>query len=208
MASRFRADRFRMFGEMLRSVPGEVRVLDVGGTIGLWERHRSELPTKLHVTLINREFSERPRLSYVSYVVGDARDMGMFRDNQFDVSFSNSLIEHLEAADQISVANEIRRVSRGYFVQTPNRYFPMEPHFLVPGWQFLPIGLRASLLQKRDLGWMKQANEPALARQTVESIRLLNERELRGLFIDGKVYREKFGPLTKSLIAWRPISVV
>ena len=121
--------------------------------------YRGELPAQIHVTLLNNDFAERPQLPYLSYVVGDAREMGMFPGRHFDICFSNSLMEHLGTADQRRVANEIRRVSKGYFVQTPNRYFPMEPHFLVPGWQFLPVSLRARLLQGRDLGWMKRERD-------------------------------------------------
>ena len=206
LASRLRANRFRLFAEMLRSVPGQVQILDVGGTIGMWQRHRSELPENIHVTLLNRGFEARPRLSYISYVAADAREMTIFPDRHFDICFSNSLIEHLGVMEQVAVANEIRRVAKGYFVQTPNRYFPMEPHFLVPGWQFLPIWLRARLLQKRDFGWMKRVPDPALARESVDSIHLLTERGLRELFGDARIYREKIGPLTKSLIAWRPVT--
>ena len=205
LASRLRAGRFRLFAEMLRNAPGEIRILDVGGTAHMWQRYRGELPAQIHVTLLNNDFAERPELPYVSYVVGDARQMEMFPDHHFDVCYSNSLIEHLGTADQRRVANEIRRVSQGYFVQTPNRYFPMEPHFLVPGWQFLPVSLRARLLQGTDLGWMKRERDPARAREAVESIRLLSERELKGLFSDGCIYREKIGGIAKSLVIWRPI---
>ena len=205
LASRFRAGRFRLFRQMLPNGSGQVRILDVGGSAAIWQRHRAELPIQFHVTLLNKEFAERPELPYVSYVLGDARETRMFPDRHFDVCFSNSLIEHLAAQGQIEVANEIRRVAKGYFVQTPNRYFPMEPHFLVPCWQFLPVPLRAGLLQTRDLGWMRRVLDPAQARETVESIRLLNEGELRRLFADGHIYREKIGGITKSLIAWRPI---
>ena len=205
LASRLRASRFRLFSEMLQNLSGQANVLDVGGTIAMWQRYRRELPENLHVTLLNKAFDVRPVLPYASYVVGDAREMGMFPDRHFDVCFSNSLIEHLRADDQVSVANEIRRVSNGYFVQTPNRYFPIEPHFLVPGWQFLPTSLQAALLQRRDVGWMKRVQDPVRARAAVESIRLLSERELKKLFADGKIYREKIGLLTKSLIAQRSI---
>jgi hypothetical protein len=193
---------------MLQNVSGRVRILDAGGTVGMWRTYRTELPEQIHVTLLNKEFAERPQASCISYVVGDAREMKMFSDRQFDVCFSNSLIEHVGASDQVIVAKEIRRVAKGYFVQTPNRYFPIEPHFLVPGWQFLPVSVRASLLQKSDFGWMKQVQDPALARETVESIRLLDEGELKSLFEDAKIYREKVGPLTKSLVAWRPIECI
>jgi hypothetical protein len=207
LASQLRANRFRLFAEMLRSVPGRARVLDAGGSVAPWQRHHSELPEQFHVTLLNKEFAERPPLSYVSYVVGDAREMGMFRDRYFDVCYSNSLIEHLAPADQVLVAAEIRRVAKGYFVQTPNRYFPLEPHFLVPAWQFLPIGLRAGLLRQMNLGWMNRVRDPVAAREAVESIRLLNERQMQRLFADGQIYREKVAGITKSLIAWCPIKV-
>ena len=208
LASRYRANRFRLFREMLRDVRGQVRILDAGGTAGMWQAHCAELPEQVHITLLNREFQERPHVPYISYVEGDVREMGMFSDREFDVCFSNSLIEHVEERDRVSVANEIRRVAKGYFVQTPNRYFPMEPHFLVPGWQFLPVGLRASLLQKGDLGWMKRERDHSRAREMVESIRLLNELELRNLFADGRVYRERFCGLTKSFVVWRSISLI
>jgi len=171
----------------------------------MWRRHRDELPKDFKVTLLNKEFSERPPLPYVSYVMGDARKMGMFPDRHFDICFSNSLIEHLGREDQVLVANEIRRVAKGYFVQTPNRNFPLEPHFLVLAWQFLPVGLRAGLLQQRDFGWMKRVQDPAAARETVGSIRLLNEAELKRLFADGQIHREKIAGMTKSLVIWHPI---
>lgn len=132
LASRLRASRFRLFADMLRSVPGKIRILDVGGSVVTWQRHRNELRENVHVTLLNKEFSSQPELPYVSYVLGDARAMGMFPDRHFDVCYSNSLIEHLGVDGQALAAKEIRRVARGYFVQTPNRYFPLEPHFLVP----------------------------------------------------------------------------
>jgi ubiquinone/menaquinone biosynthesis C-methylase UbiE len=194
-----------MFVGMLGHIRGHVRILDAGGTAVTWQRHIHELSAQCHVTVLNKEFSERPERPDISYIVGDARDLRMFPDRTFDICFSNSLIEHVRVMDQAAIANEIRRVARGYFVQTPNRYFLVEPHFLVPGWQFLPVSLRAWLLQKRDFGWMKKTSDPALARKSVESIRLLDEMELRKLFSDGEIHREKVGPFTKSLIACRPI---
>jgi hypothetical protein len=119
--------------------------------------------------------------------------------------FSNSAIEHLGSfRDQFRVAQEIRRVAKGYYVQTPNLYFPLEPHFLVPGWQFIPCEWRAHILRKRDLGWMKQVKSLDEARAVVKSIRLLDSRDLQKLFPDAGILRERVGPLTKSLVAWRP----
>src|SRR5205823_6414361 len=160
--------------------------------------YRDVLPTRVTITVLNRSFNERPQIPWISYVYGDARQMHMFGSRDFDMCFSNSVIEHVGTIDdQLRMAQEIRRVARGYFVQTPNAYFPLEPHFLVPGWQFLPMSLRAHLLQRRDLGWMKRVKDPQMARRAVESIRLLTAAELQRLFPDGQIHRERVGPFTK-----------
>jgi hypothetical protein len=204
-ASRFRERRVRRFLQMLSSRANEVRVLDVGGTAEFWLRYRQVVPSQVKITLLNLNPACGPDSPWIQYVIGDARHMDMFTNTEFDVCFSNSVIEHVGAReDQVRMAAEIRRVARGYFVQTPNAYFPLEPHFLVPGWQFLPISLRAHLLQRRDLGWMKRVKDPQIARRTVESIRLLTAAELQRLFPDGQIYRERVGPFTKSITAWRP----
>ena len=195
------------FADLLRNASHEVPILDVGGTPEFWLSHRDELPQNVSLTLLNLDLADKPQYSWVSYVTGDIRKMSMFAASEFDICFSNSVIEHLGTfADQELAALEIRRVARGYFVQTPNIWFPLEPHFLVPFWQFAPISLRAYLLQRRDLGWMKRQVDPLLARADVESVRLLSASELARLFPDGRIDREKIGPLTKSIVAWRHIN--
>jgi hypothetical protein len=206
IASSFRKARVRKFGELLQGASGELRILDVGGTSAFWQRYRDELPTQVTVTVLNKSFQERPQAPWISYVYGDAREMHMFGDRDFDMCFSNSVIEHVGTSDdQSRMAQEIRRVARGYFVQTPNVCFPVEPHFLVPGWQLAPVSLRTWLLQRRDLGWMKRVEDRREARAVVESIHLLNVNKLRQLFPDGRIYREKICLFTKSITAWRPI---
>ena len=125
-----------------------------------------------------------------SFVVGDARDMP-FRDGEFDVVYCNSLIEHLEAEDRARLAAEIRRVAGRWLVQTPNRWFPVEPHVLLPGYQFLPRPLQRRLARFGASGGY-------------EEIRLLGAGEMRRLFPDAVIVRERVGPLTKSLIALGP----
>ena len=206
LASRLRAKRFQKFAELLVGASEPVRILDVGGTPEFWIRHLQDLPVRAEVTLLNREFERRPEVLGVSYVQGDARSMNMFGDFEFDMCFSNSVIEHVgDPSDQVRMASEIRRVARGYFVQTPNKYFPIEPHFLFVGWQFMPLSLRAWLLQRRDWGWMKREPNAASARESVASIRLLSAARLRSLFPGASVDKETVGPFTKSLTAFQPI---
>jgi hypothetical protein len=204
-AYRFRRARVRKFAELVEPVGGELRILDVGGSAAFWVAYRDQLRRPAAITILNQSFGEQPSLPWITYVLGDARDLHMFGNQQFDMCFSNSVIEHVDAAGQFRMAKEIRRVARGYFVQTPNAYFPIEPHFLVPGWQFMPVALRARLLQLRDWGWMKRTPDPLLAREVVESVLLLTAAQLRRLFPDGRIYRERIGPFTKSFTAWRPI---
>ena len=101
------------------------------------------------------------------------------------------------------MADEVRRVSKNYYVQTPYRYFPIEPHFLVPGWDLLPLWLRTALHQRMALGWQSPEPDYLKARITVESIRLMSQKEFRMLFPDGQLRLEKIGPFTKSMIAWK-----
>jgi hypothetical protein len=125
--------------------------------------------------------------------------MPEYGDQQFDVVFSNSVIEHVGGLDnQRKMANEIKRIGRRYYVQTPNRYFPMEPHFLFPFFGVMPIPVRAWLLRHRALGWYSRIDDPAEALQIAKSIRLLTRRELVALFPDGRLVREKFAGFTKS----------
>lgn len=48
------------------------------------------------------------------------------------------MIEHVPHELQPAFVSEVRRVATRYFVQTPNRYFPIEPHYQLPLFQFLP----------------------------------------------------------------------
>jgi|HubBroStandDraft_6_1064221.scaffolds.fasta_scaffold632866_2 hypothetical protein len=207
LASRLRRNRIRKFVGLLSGTKDQVRVLDVGGTPEFWLRHRDELPPNVALTLLNLDFANKPSYPWIHYVSGDVRRMSMFSRGEFDICFSNSVIEHLGTfADQELAAQEIRRVARGYFVQTPNIWFPLEPHFLVPFWQFVPVTFRAYLLQQRDFGWMKRQRDPLTARGAVETVRLLSASELLRLFPDGQIDREKLGPFTKSIIARRQVN--
>jgi hypothetical protein len=204
IASRLRARRFRAFAEIVTSAREPAKILDVGGTPLFWTRHASELPVKAEITLLNRDLTDQPLVPKLTYVTGDARSMSMFGDLEFDACFSNSAIEHVGAyADQAAMAHEIRRVARAYFVQTPNKYFPIEPHFLAPGWQFAPVSLQAWLLQRRDWGWIKKIEDPGRALETVMSIRLLDSGEFHELFPDAQIHAERVLGFAKSLVATR-----
>jgi SAM-dependent methyltransferase len=207
LANKFRQRRMELFLDLVRMLPAPVRVLDVGGTEGYWQQMGLLGRPGLQVVLLNlhRESAEAPN---VSAAVGDARDLSEFPDGSFDVVFSNSVIEHLGSPeDQARMASEVRRVGRRYFVQTPNRYFPLEPHFMFPGFQFLPERVRVGLVRRFALGYHERMRDPERARAAVAEIRLLSPREMRALFPEAELYRERVLGLTKSVIAyggWQP----
>lgn len=100
------------------------------------------------------------------------------------------------------MAQEVRRVGKRYFVQTPNFFFPIEPHFLFPAFHWLPMSVRTWLVRHFDLGWYKKQADAAAARELVTSIRLLTKTELERLFPEGSIYCEKAFGLTKSFVVY------
>jgi hypothetical protein len=201
LAARLRRRRFALFEELLSRLSGSIRILDVGGTAGFWRVMGAER-TSLSITLLN-QLPPKEHASGLISVMGDARNMREFQDEEFDVVFSNSVIEHVGTLDdQRAMASEIRRVGRRYFVQTPNRYFPIEPHFLVPGFQFLPLSVRAGWLARRNVGWYTKAPTYEAALSEVARIRLLTRGEFQRLFPDGRLHTERFFGLAKSFVIY------
>lgn len=100
-------------------------------------------------------------------------------------------------------ANEIRRVARRYAVQTPDFAFPFEPHFLAPGVQYVPRRWRPMVVRfLTPYGW-RFASRPADVARETRTIRLLSCAEVRRLFPDAEIVRERFLGLSKSLLAIR-----
>ncbi len=201
LAARLRANRLEFFRGLLSQVPRPIRILDVGGTSDFW-KSTEFAGDGVSVVLLNmrREAIDDPRFESI---VGDARDLSAFGASSIDIVYSNSVIEHVGSfEDQQRMANEIRRVGKRYFVQTPNALFPVEPHFLVPGFQFMPLRLRAYLLTKSRLGWVPREPDAERALETVAQVRLLTAKEMRTLFPEAAVYRERFLGLTKSVIVY------
>lgn len=202
LANRFRQRRTRFFEALCAPVPRPLRILDVGGVEHFWRFMGLADRTDVDIVLLNRA-PQRPTAENISAVVGDARRMSELGDKEFPIVFSNSVIEHVGTwTDQQQMAREVRRVGRRYFVQTPNRYFPVEPHFLVPGFQFLPIPVRVALVRRFPLGYHSALPDREQAREAVEEIRLLSRADLEALFPGANLYRERVLGLTKSFVAY------
>ena len=207
MAHKFRAKRMLFFEKNFEETFREeiknhspIKILDVGGTWGFWEAMHSKYFDVCQITLLNLSKAKIPeKISNVKSVVGDATDLSEYSDNEFDLVFSNSVIEHVgNYASQKKMADEILRVGRHLYLQTPNKNFPIEPHFIFPFFQFLPLILRAFLLHHFALGWYKKAQNKEQALEVADSVHLLTKRKLQKLFPDAKIQKEKFLLMTKS----------
>lgn len=200
VADRFRQRRFVRFRELVDALPRPVRILDVGGTTVFWERVGYAGHDGVEIVLLNLMEQPAPH-GNMSSTVGDAADLTGFGDDAFDVVVSNSVIEHLPTLElQGRMAAEVRRVGRRVYLQTPNRFFPLEPHFLFPFFGVLPMRVRAWLLQRMDLGWHPRRPDPAEALADVRSVRLLTGSELRRLFPGARFENERLLVFTKSFI--------
>ncbi len=199
-AASFRRGRMEFFRSLLNSFPRPVTLLDAGGTEGYWIRMGLAGNPDYRITLLNLEPAAADAEN-LSCQTGDVRDLGRFADKSFDVVFSNSVIEHVgDFKDQKRMADELRRVGKNLFVQTPNRFFPVEPHFVFPFFQFLPAGCRAFLIQHFDLGWRKKIPDREEALREARSVRLLTRKELKLLFPGAFIREERLLGLVKSFM--------
>ena len=190
---RMRARRMAQF-ESLLGIDENTTVLDVGGALSTW----STVNVRPALTILNLTASGAAPL--VGEVLADGRRLP-FRDQSFDVAFSNSVIEHVGGIeDQRHFAEEIVRVGRRFYVQTPNRWFPVEPHVLTPLVHFLPKRLRRRLLRNFTLWGLMTRPSREYVQGFVDSTRLMTARELGAMFPGAELHRERFAGLTKSLM--------
>jgi len=203
LAIKQRRKRFAFFKELLSLIPKPIRILDVGGTEIFWEKMGFVDEADVEITLLNLSHIDVHHSNFRS-VAGDGRNMSEFEDDEFDVVFSNSVIEHVGGyEDQKRMAKEIQRVGKRYFIQTPNFYFPIEPHFLFPFFQFFPLAVKTFMLRHFNLGWHRKINDVQKAVEIAHSIRLLPKSELKQIFPGANIYEERFWGLVKSFILYK-----
>lgn len=132
-------------------------------------------------------------------VIGDARDIP-FIDNSFDLVFSNSVIEHVGNFDDMArFASACERVGRELYIQTPNRWFPIEPHIVAVFIHWLPerIYRRLAFLSLRRLSLR---NDKPKFYCILDGINLISRSKIRALFPNRIVQAERFFGLAKSFI--------
>jgi SAM-dependent methyltransferase len=204
LSHRFRRRRMARF---LRAFPvtENTRILDIGGTPDCWEL----IDERPRVTLLNTPRAKDDLRGAAAWVAGDGRALP-FRDGAFDIVFSNSVIEHVgDAASQERFAREVARVGRAYWVQTPNRWFPVEQHLLTPIVHWLPKSWQRAIVPRFTV-WsavmrVSEDRRRFYLEHYLSDVKLLGIAELRRLFPGARVLRERFCGITKSLVAWRRI---
>src|SRR5687767_5721497 len=90
---RARRKRFELFANLLSALNTgrSLRILDVGGTQEYWSQLDLPKLDNLEIVLLNVFPPESVRAPFTA-VVGDPRDLSRFRDGDFDIVYSNSVI--------------------------------------------------------------------------------------------------------------------
>lgn len=191
-----RRARFAMFMRELQPGPNE-RVLDIGAGEGEGRAvnfFEDWYPWRRQITAVALSDLPEFRRAFpeVSLVIGDGQRLP-FADNSFDIVFSNAVIEHVGTeTDQRRFIAEACRVARRVFISTPNRWFPIDAHTMIPFAHWLPMAWRNAIYHglKRDYF------------ATEERLRLIGARELFSFVPPGyhaRILRQRVGGLTSNL---------
>ncbi len=175
-----------------------MRVLDLGGTPEFW---RNAPVTPADVTIVNLldDAADEPWLTTIK---GDACTTAWL-EGTYDLVISNSLLEHVGGMQRRrQFADVVHAASERWWIQTPYRYFPIEPHWLCPGFQFLPLAAKVAVTRRWPIGHRHEP-DPEIAYEYATEVDLVTITELRHLFPEGEVWRERMAGLVKSITAIR-----
>lgn len=171
-------------------------LLDVGGDTGYGFREIWDYFERIIVVDLNKKAMEvvKREIKHAEAIVGDACNLSL-DDKSVDYVFSNALIEHIAKERRCLFASEVKRVAKkGYFITTPNYYFPYEPHYKMLFYQYLPEGIKKGLNQHFAIGWHEKGN--------YKRIDLLSTKGLRRLFPKAKIEGLRITIWPESLICY------
>jgi hypothetical protein len=206
-----REQRLKLFNAFMKGVTGRTRLVDLGGTVRFWENWGLAKQPLLDVTLVNNHDRDKhhandtialPNLRRIS---ADVLTLSAADFAQYDVIFSNSLIEHLPGRElQQRLARAIVESGRPYFLQTPNKRSPLDPHFprpYVPFFAAYPRALQARLLSWSALGSGSASPSYAAALARLDNYYPLTTREVRQLFPEARIVIERPLGVPLSIVA-------
>lgn len=185
----------RLFGRF--PTFADMHVVDLGGDTRFW---RSSPLRPAHVTVVAIEaWALADPEPWMSGVLADACDRAAV-PGTYDLVFSNSVIEHVGGPrHRRGFAETVHALAPHHWVQTPYRYFPLEPHFVFPGFQFLPPAAKVTVAERWPLSRLNGRDPVAY----VMDHELLTVTEMRALFPESALLYERNAGLVKSLIAAR-----
>jgi len=196
----FRKYAYRIFIKTVEPQETDT-ILDVGvsprcgrGTnpLEIWYSHKSKI-TALTIEDLCKFSEFRNIYPQVNLVKGDGKAMD-FSDNHFDIVFCNAVVEHVgETKAQQQFINEVCRVGKKIFLRTPNRWFPIDFHTLIPFAHWLPINIRNWIYIKIGRSYFA----------TVDRLNLLTAKRLLSLFpknVEARLIKQRFFGLTSNLI--------
>lgn len=196
----WRRKRFALFVRLV-SPKLDQRLLDVGGSPAFWTEYPVIFGGIDVLNIHPFEGIQNPEY-HIRACCGDGCAL-QFADKSYDVSFSNSVIEHVGAWErQQAFAKEMLRVGKCVWVQTPAFACPIEPHYLLPFVHWLPKKIGGKIIRWFSPRlWIQRPSESEI-NDMLETTRLLTKREMRELFPHCDIYTERLlGFIPKSYIA-------
>ena len=188
-----RKRRMAEFQKTFKPTEG-MKILDLGGQPAIW----NTITPALSITCVNLPGiakTEHPTHHSITYRDGDACSMPYFKKGDFDLVFSNSVIEHVgDHEKRYQFAAEVQRLSDNYWIQTPSIYFPIEAHCGMPFWWLYSKKLQKFFLSR----WSEKL--PAWT-EMVATTTVLSNQQLRQLF-PGCSLKTEWLLLPKSIIAY------
>jgi ubiquinone/menaquinone biosynthesis C-methylase UbiE len=195
----FRPKRKRAFVSLFPEVAAGSPVLDVGGTANWW---KEDFPKDVNISIVNIDDDHRQEVTEngFTFYKADGRKLP-FADKEFYLTFSNSVIEHVgDLEDQKRFASEAMRCGQKLYLQTPSKWFPIEPHLITAFLHWLPFKVARRLLRHFSIWGLVAKPSQQQIDEFLRTTRLLTRREIKEIFPDAQIREEKFLGLTKSFI--------
>ena len=202
--NQFRQKRFELLKNGIEKLIQKdyFKILDIGGDIQYWKNIGWQHPAcKIHLLNLYESKVPENETDQFSSSVGNGLSLE-YKKGEVDLIFSNSVIEHVGSyANQQIFASEVRRVSDKYIVQTPSIWFPLEPHSLIPLFQFLPHSIRALLIMTFNINYFPKAKTYKAAIIVSHSTLMFTHKRFKQLFPEAEIQVERFLGIPKSYTA-------
>ena len=145
--------RQKIHNKIITYINDEDTILDIGTTPVILKHENyflNHYKFKDKITCLSNQNLEKLKSVYpnLKTILGDGRDTGL-NENQFDITLSNATLEHVGSYEQQkSFVKEMNRVSKKKsIIITPNRYYPLDTHTMLPFIHWLPKKIHRKLLK-------------------------------------------------------------